>query len=87
MVVVEGNLIGIGAELHLRSDKSRHFGGAFRSMMSNGEVLRYKVMSGEPNDANAGALVCSGCCTHAASPQAPPGGNAPRPHSFSELRD
>ena len=22
-------------------------------------------MSGEPNDANASALVCSGCCTHA----------------------
>ena len=32
-------------------------------------------MSGEPNDANASALVCSGCCAHAASPQAPPGGS------------
>jgi hypothetical protein len=43
-VGAEGNLIGIGAELNLRSDKSRHFGGAFRSMMSNGEVLRYEVV-------------------------------------------
>ena len=49
--------------------------------------LPTEAMSGEPNDANASALVCSGCCTDAASPQAPPGGNALGPHSFRELRD
>src|ERR1700730_5663600 len=49
--------------------------------------LPTEAISGEPNDANASALVCSGCCAHAPSPQAPPGGNALRPHSFSELRD
>ena len=42
-VGVEGKLVRISAELHLRPDKSRHFGGAFRSMMSNGKVLRYEV--------------------------------------------
>src|SRR6202030_3907896 len=49
--------------------------------------LPTEAMNGEPNDANASALVCSGCCAHAPSPQAPPGGNALRPHSFSELRE
>jgi hypothetical protein len=28
-----------------------------------------EAMRGEPNDANASAFVCSGCCTHAASPR------------------
>src|SRR4029453_19510505 len=43
-VGVEGKLIRINAELHLSSDKSRHFSSAFRSIMSNGEVLRYEVL-------------------------------------------
>ena len=42
-VGVEGKLICIGTELYLRSDKSHHFGGAFRSMMSNEEMLRDEV--------------------------------------------
>ena len=33
-----------------------------------------EAMRGEPNDANASVLVSSGCCAHAASPQAPPEG-------------
>src|SRR4029077_11648443 len=47
--------------------------------------LPTEAMSGEPNDANASALVCSGCCTHAASPQAPPGGNARIPLGSFEI--
>src|SRR5258707_3604007 len=40
---VQGKLVGVSTELYFRSDKSRHFGGASRSMMSDREVLRYEV--------------------------------------------
>jgi hypothetical protein len=42
----------------------------FRTVCQPATVVEVCEMSGEPNDANASALVCSGCCTHAASPQA-----------------
>ena len=38
-VNVEGELVCVSTELHFRSDKSHHFGGASRSMMSDREVL------------------------------------------------
>ena len=44
-VGVEGKLVRIGAELYFRSNKSRHVGGDFRSVMSNREVLRDEVLA------------------------------------------
>ena len=44
--------------------------------MRRTKPLPTEAMNGEPNDANASALLCFGCCAHAAPSQAPPGGNA-----------
>src|SRR4051812_7024480 len=41
---VQGKLVCVSSELYVRSDKSGHLGGASRSMMSNGEVLRHEVL-------------------------------------------
>ena len=46
-VGVEGKLVVISPELHRRSDKSRHFRGGSRSMVSKREVLRRKVLPGQ----------------------------------------
>src|SRR5258708_36666286 len=43
-VNVQSKLLYVSAELYFRSDKSRHFGGAFRSMMKKREVLRHEVL-------------------------------------------
>ena len=43
-VDVQGKLVRVSTELYFRSDETRHFRGASRSMMSNREVLRYEVL-------------------------------------------
>src|SRR6266436_2250823 len=43
-VGVQGKLVCVSTELYFRSDKTRHFRGASRSMMSNREVLRHKLL-------------------------------------------
>src|SRR5262245_64746009 len=44
-VGVEGKLVALSAELHRRSNESRHFRIRSRSMMGDPEVLRYEVLS------------------------------------------
>src|SRR5262245_46193721 len=42
-VKVEAKLVCLGAELHFRSNKSRHFGVVPGSIMRNREVLGYEI--------------------------------------------